>query len=189
MNSFRVMSFNIRMSAVPDGPNHWNFRKDLWAQTVRAFDPDLMGLQEGVPDQYDHIVEIFPDYGPVGVARGDGVRQDEWALILYRRDRFEKIAGGDFWLSETPEIPGSKSWDSKHVRICTWALLNDRKTNRQLLHANTHMDNEGVQAQPSARLIREKIQKLARRSHHSHRRFQLRRRFRTVQNPQPAAAD
>lgn len=158
----RVMSYNLRTSVAPDGPNHWVHRKDLWASTVRAFDPDLLGVQEAMADQYDHLLEMFPDYGFVGVARGDGKREDEWAAILYRKERIERIDGGDFWLSETPNVAGSRSWDSKHVRICTWAKLEDRQSGRTLLHANTHLDNEGRAARrEGAKLLRKKLPELA----------------------------
>ena len=41
-------------------------------------------------------------------------------------------------------MPGSRSWDAPHhPRICTWAELRDRRTDRTLLVLNTHWDNEG----------------------------------------------
>src|SRR5690242_9704734 len=109
--AFRVMSFNIRNTNAPDGPNHWVHRKGLWAKTVRAFDPDLLGVQEVWVDQYDDLLEILLDYSRVGVAREDGARAGEWALILYRPARFELLDSGNFWLSETPERVGSRGWD------------------------------------------------------------------------------
>jgi endonuclease/exonuclease/phosphatase family metal-dependent hydrolase len=162
-STLRVMSFNVRNTSAPDGPNHWVHRKELWASTVRIFDPDLLGLQEVLADQYDEITGgMFPAYSSAGVARGDAVRQDEWALILYRTARFEQLAAGDFWLSQTPNVVGSRSWDAGYVRICTWVKLHDRLNGRELVHANTHFDNEGAVARlESATLLRQTLPTIA----------------------------
>src|SRR5438105_5122510 len=105
-HSLRVMSFNIRNSGAPDGANHWTHRRLLCQSTVHRFDPDLLGAQEVLADQYDQLLEMFPDYQPVGVARDDGARRGEWAMILFRAARFEQLESGDFWLSRTPDVPG-----------------------------------------------------------------------------------
>ena len=96
--SLRVMSYNIRNNA-NDGPDHWIHRKEFWASTVRAFDPDLLGLQEVGLDQHAWIVEHFQDYDWVGATKDAG---GERVSIFFRRDRFERIHNGEFWLSETP---------------------------------------------------------------------------------------
>src|SRR4051812_16798582 len=139
-SELRVMSFNIRNTQAPDGPNHWIHRRELWAASVRAFAPDLLGLQEVWSDQHEQLREMFPDYGFAGVARDDGRDAGERASVLYRLERFQLLDSGNFWLSESPTVVGSKSWDSKHVRICSWVRVRDRQSNEILLHANTHLD-------------------------------------------------
>jgi endonuclease/exonuclease/phosphatase family metal-dependent hydrolase len=62
-NDLRVMTFNIRNSGANDGANRWAHRRDLWAATVRAFDPHLLGVQEVLPDQHADLLRMFPDYG------------------------------------------------------------------------------------------------------------------------------
>ena len=160
--TLRVMSFNIRNSAAHDGANHWKFRQEVVTATVRAFDPDLLGTQEVVADQYDDLQRIFPDYTMAGVARDDGARKGEWSAILFRTARFERLGGGDFWLSETPEKVGSISWNAACVRICTWVRLRDRVTGRAFLYANTHFDHQSAPARlQSARLMSERLPLLA----------------------------
>src|SRR6187551_364389 len=68
----RVMSFNVRTSSAQDGENGWTFRKHMVVETVRAFDPDLLGTQEVRPEQYDLLTSQMTDYSPVGVGRDDG---------------------------------------------------------------------------------------------------------------------
>src|SRR5581483_11157330 len=109
----RVVSSNIRNNA-SDGPNHWEYRKALWAGVMHSLRPDLLGLQEVGEGQYGEVLAAFPGYRPVGVAKDDGRSKGEWSLILYRGERFDLIAGGDFWLSETPDVPGTRSWDSTY---------------------------------------------------------------------------
>jgi endonuclease/exonuclease/phosphatase family metal-dependent hydrolase len=158
----RVMNFNIRYSGGQDGARSWKNRQELCTATVRAFDPDLLGTQEVLADQYDDLLRLFPDYTIAGVAREDGVRKGEWAAILYRTARFEPLASGNFWLSETPDRIGSKGWDAAEPRICTWVRLRDRITGRTLLHANIHFDHRGVTARArSAELLASRLPLLA----------------------------
>src|SRR5690242_18659922 len=116
----RVMSYNIRYGTAPDGENHWDRRKDFLAETIRVFAPDLLGTQETLAAQRDLLAEKLPEYDHLGVGREDGRDQGEMAALFYKRDRFEKLGGGHFWLSETPDKPGSKSWDSALPRMVTW---------------------------------------------------------------------
>ena len=158
----KVMTFNIRNSSAKDGANHWTHRKELFVSTIQKFDPDLLGLQEVLADQYDDLHAAMPDYTPVGVAREDGVRKGEWAEIMYRSSRFDPLDSGNFWLSEQPEVVGSKGWDASYVRICTWVRLRDHVTGKEFLFANTHFDNSGKVARvKSAQLLDERLPTLA----------------------------
>ena len=55
--------------------------------------------------------------------RDDGKEKGEMMALYYKRDRFEKLDSGHFWLSETPDVPGSKSWGAWSTRMCTWVKL------------------------------------------------------------------
>lgn len=161
----RVMTFNVRNSNAKDGENHWQHRKELFEKTVRDFNPDLLGTQEVLADQYDALAAMFPDYVAVGVARDDGKREGEWSAIFYRKSRFEQLDSGNFWLSETPDEVGSRSWDAACTRICTWARLRDKGSNKEFLYANTHWDHKGDVARlESAKLIRKRLPDLAKGS-------------------------
>ncbi len=159
----RVMTSNVRNSGAPDGANAWPRRRDLWAGTVRAFAPDLLGVQEVLADQHDDLARLFPDYALHGVARDDGERDGEWALVMARRDRFDVLGSGTFWLGPDPAAVGVRAWDAAfHCRICSWATLHDRPAGRDLLFACTHLDNEGVVARSeSAELLRRTLPTLA----------------------------
>jgi acetyl esterase/lipase/endonuclease/exonuclease/phosphatase family metal-dependent hydrolase len=160
----RVMSFNIRYGTARDGENHWDRRKEFLVETIRAFDPDLLGTQETLGFQRGYLAEILPEYDHLGVGREDGRERGEMTAVFYKRDRFEKVDGGHFWLSETPDVAGSKSWDSSLPRMVTWVRLRDRRQTAAppLVFFNTHFDHQGTTARlESARLLRRQITKLA----------------------------
>lgn len=158
----RVMSFNIRYANTSDGADAWTQRTRLFFDTVNAFGPDLIGFQEVIAVQHDALTARLPDYAFVGVARDDGKRKGEWSPIAYRKTRFTAVAHGDFWLSETPEVVGSKSWDAAITRICSWVRLRETATGREFLLANTHFDHKGVVArQEASRLISARLPLIA----------------------------
>lgn len=83
--------------------------------------------------------------------------------LYYKQARFEKLAEGHFWLSETPSDVGSKSWDSSLPRMATWIKLQDRQspTAAPIAFFNTHFDHRGPTARlESARLLRKQINTL-----------------------------
>jgi endonuclease/exonuclease/phosphatase family metal-dependent hydrolase len=159
----RVMSYNIRYGTARDGVNHWSKRKDFLVDTIKKYDPDLLGTQETLADQRDYLAKALPGYGLLAAGRDDGKEKGEMAALYWREARFEKTDGGHFWLSETPDKVGSRGWDAALPRIVTWVKLKDRKAPdaKPLLYLNTHFDHKGVKARlESAKLIREKMAKL-----------------------------
>ncbi|HUR57061.1 MAG TPA: endonuclease/exonuclease/phosphatase family protein, partial [Opitutaceae bacterium] len=126
------------------------------------FDPDLIGFQEVLANQYDLIAERMKDHAFSGVARDDGKRKGEWSSIGYRKERFALVTNGNFWLSERPTEVGSKSWDAALTRICSWARLRDKATGREFVFANTHFDHKGVIArQEASRVLSVELSKIA----------------------------
>lgn len=160
----RVMSYNIRFGTAQDGENHWDLRKDFLVETIRAFDPDLLGTQETLGFQRDFLAKKLPGYGVLGVGRTDGKESGEMMALYYKTSRFEKLDGGHFWYSETPEVAGSKGWDTSLSRMTTWVKLRDRQAPSAppIVFANTHFDHRGAEARlQSARLLRSKLAELA----------------------------
>jgi endonuclease/exonuclease/phosphatase family metal-dependent hydrolase len=155
----RVMTFNVRYGTANDGPNHWDQRKEFLADVVRKFDPDLLGTQETLSFQRDFLAIRFSGLAPFGAGRDDGKDRGEMAAVYYRADRFEKLDGGHFWLSQTPDVAGAKGWDAALPRIATWVKLMDKKApGKPVLFLNTHFDHKGVTARvESGKLIRTRL--------------------------------
>jgi endonuclease/exonuclease/phosphatase family metal-dependent hydrolase len=140
-----VMTFNIRYGTAKDGENAWPARRDMLFDVIRDANPDLIGVQEALDFQIDEIMAAVPGYAVVGVGRDDGGRKGEYSAILFRRERFQVAEAGTFWFSDTPSVPGSKSWGNQITRICSWARFIDRD-GRGFYHYNLHLDH---QSQPS----------------------------------------
>jgi endonuclease/exonuclease/phosphatase family metal-dependent hydrolase len=77
----------------------------------------------------------------------NGGTNGEYSPVFYKTDRFTVISSNTFWLSETPDVVGSKGWDGAHPRIATWAILEDRANQSRFLFINTHIDHQGSSAQ------------------------------------------
>lgn len=160
-NSLRMMTYNIRYDNPADGVHAWPNRKELVASVIRFHKADIIGVQEALEYQIQDLMELLPGYDWVGVGRNeDG--GGEFSAILYRSSVVAVKEAQTFWLSESPDEPGSKSWDSSLPRIATWAHFVTSSDGRELFVLNTHFDHRGEQARlESARLIKEQVSKLS----------------------------
>ncbi len=158
----RVMSFNIRYGTANDGKDVWANRQELVVTVIKAFAPDLMGTQETLPYQAAYINEQLAEYTYIGWSR-DQSENGEQCGIFVRKERFEVLESGQFWLSETPDEKFSKSWDSSLPRVVTWTRLKDKQSeDREFLFANTHFDHQGsVARKQSAMLLRRRLSEMA----------------------------
>jgi len=139
-----VMTFNIRLDVPSDSLNSWQYRKDNAAEMVRMNDVDILGMQEVLLNQMNDLKERLPQYTAIGVGREDGADKGEFSPIFYKKDRFSAIESGTFWVSETPEVAGSKGWDASYIRVATWAILKEKATGKEIFAINTHLDNDGL---------------------------------------------
>ena len=160
-NRLRVMTYNIRFDNPADGVNAWPNRKELVASVIRFHKADIIGVQEALEHQIQDLMELLPGYDWVGVGRNED-EGGEFSAILYRSSVVTVKAAQTFWLSESPDEPGSQSWDSSLPRIATWAHFVTSSEERELFVLNTHFDHRGEQARlESAHLIKEQTSRLA----------------------------
>ena len=164
-----VGSFNIRNDKVRQPGEErkrdyktydgWDDRKAQLFDMINLEAFDIFGSQEVRKHQLDDMLAAMPDYDYIGVGRDFGDDRGEFCPIFYRKDVFEKLDGGTFWLSETPEKP-SKGWDAKHNRICTWGHFRHKASGKKVCFMNIHFDHRGVQARiESAKLMLDYVKK------------------------------
>lgn len=155
--TLKVISYNIRVGSAPDGDHKWNIRKPASPAMIADQQPDIFGLQEALKMQLDYLEETCPDYDHVGVHRDDGKQKGEVMAIFWNTKTQEMLKWGNFWLSETPEVP-SKGWDAACFRTATWALLKDKRYNKKYYYVNTHLDHLGQEARANGlKLIVDRI--------------------------------
>ena len=148
-----VMSFNIRYDNAGDGANAWPNRTDKVASIFTKYDVSLGGLQEVLHHQTEWLQANMTDYEFVGVGRDDGKTKGEYAPIFYKKSEFEMLNYDTIWLSETPDVPGSKGWDAALPRIATMALLRHKSSGTSLLLGSAHYDHKGTQAKRNSGLV------------------------------------
>ncbi len=158
-----ILSFNIRYGTANDGANSWLHRRDLVQQTIASYGPAIFGVQECLGEQAAQLRRAFPGYQFTGAGRNDGKQSGEMCAVFVDRTRYEVLDQGVFWLSETPDVPGSKGWDAALPRIATWVELQDlRDEARTLFVFNVHFDHVGSLArEKSAALLRLRLATIA----------------------------
>ncbi len=150
----RIMSFNIRCGEYYE-------RVNIVPELIEEYMPDSVGVQECTYQWYKKFTRSLEDYEFVGVGRDTGdlsIECGEISGILYKKDKYNLIDSGTFWLSETPNEV-SYGWDAACRRVCTWVVLEEKTTGKQLAHVNTHLDHMGGEARTNGlKLVTDKAE-------------------------------
>lgn len=163
--SLRVMTFNVRLPVESDGDNRWENRRELMARVIEEQRPDVFGTQELFKSQGDYLVKRLSKYAWFGEGRrgSEGGERDEHMGVFYRTDRLRVVESGDFWLSDTPQVPGSITWGHPLPRMVTWAQFERIADGKRFYLFNTHLpyraEDEDARTR-GARLILQRVQAL-----------------------------
>lgn len=136
----KILSCNIRYYGGGDGDDCWENRRDLCARVMLSRAPDIICMQEVWDRQLDDLRQALPGFDHFGIV-DEPLGTNPVNTILYRRDVFEAVSQGGYWLSETPHVTGSSSWDSACVRLANWLRLRQRDSGTELRVVNTHLDH------------------------------------------------
>ena len=161
-DALRVMTFNVRLPMASDGPERWEARRDLFVRTIREQHPDVFGTQELYKRQGDYVVAKLPEYAWFGMGR-KGDDGDEHMGVFYRTAELRVLDSGNFWLSETPDVPGSISWGTLFPRMVTWARFQRKSDGRTFVLFNTHLpyrESDEVPREKGAAVILKRIARL-----------------------------
>ena len=160
--NLEVLTLNIRYDNPADAPNDWPSRKNFVLSFLEDEAPDIFGLQEALWHQYHFLDSALAGYESIGTGRNDGKRKGEMTPVFYREDRFRAIDSGTFWLSETPDIPGSRGWGAVLPRIVTWVELQENPSEESFFFFNTHYSHMSDSARlMSSKIILEEVKKIA----------------------------
>ena len=143
MISLKVGTYNIQTwNEIP--PYSWSLRRGRVATMLRKYAFDVIGLQEAKEGPMDYLCSDGT-YAYIGVARQDPIEEygSEYSSIFYRKEMFKVLENNTFWLSETPEAAGTKSWDSSLARVCTYGRFLHIPSGQEFYYFNTHLDHKG----------------------------------------------
>jgi endonuclease/exonuclease/phosphatase family metal-dependent hydrolase len=161
-DSFKVMTLNLRYDNPRDSLNAWSNRVSQVSKFINSEKPSIIGMQEVLWAQYETLDSLLPDYASEGKGRDDGARGGEMNPVFFRKDRFDLIRTITFWLSDTPDVPGSKGWGASLPRIVTWMELADKKSHDHLYFFNTHFAHDSDSARVmSSKMLLEEVGKIA----------------------------
>lgn len=133
----KIITSNIRFDNPKDIPHDWQGRREILSAFINSISPDLLGTQEGLRPQ---IYDLHSLISPLKMAD----QHREWIVdrmypTIFHSERLEYLNSGDIWLSETPQIAASKSFQSAFPRLCTWSKF--KINQKKLLYVNTHLDH------------------------------------------------
>ena len=160
----KCISFNIRCCDDDNG-NSVAERAPRLAAIMPLYDADVIGFQEyrpttwGIPIQKDYgeQYDMFNKY------RNQTIPDElESTPILWKKDKFECLKTGYFWLSDTPEIE-SRGWDELFncYRICIYVILKEKETGCCFTVINTHFGFGDMGQVKSAKLISEYAKRIS----------------------------
>ena len=154
-----VMSYNVYIKGT--GEKSPENRTPLVAENIIKYSPDSFGLQEADEGWMERLPALMTEYDYVGIGRNSNSGGGEASPIFYKKDKYELVDSGTFWLSKTPE-KASRGWDAMFKRVCTYAVLKDKQTGFTYAHFNAHFDHLGVIARlESVAVVAEKIAEIA----------------------------
>lgn len=142
----RAASYNVRYKTNEDtGDKSWDSRKAILCNFLKEIDPDVIGFQEVDPPQMTDLKALLMDYEIFGKHReADNTRRG--TPIAFKKSRFALLESGTFWLSLTPDVPGSKDlgdgYTGSEPETCTWATLQDKTTHGVFCFFCTHLDHK-----------------------------------------------
>jgi endonuclease/exonuclease/phosphatase family metal-dependent hydrolase len=158
----KIITLNVRYDNPEDSTNTWSRRIHIVSNFLKNEKPDLLGMQEVLANQYDHLDSVLTDYNSVGIGRTDGAKEGEMNPVFFRKERFELIRTKTFWLSDTPEVAGSQSWGAGLPCIVTWVELSEKTTHEHFYFFNTHFAHDSDSARiMSSGLLLHKVDSIA----------------------------
>jgi len=163
--TIRIATYNMRNDNNSEDSAHgngWKQRFPVISALIQFHDFDIFGTQECLYHQILDISKELPGYDYYGIGRDDGKHAGEHSEIFFKKDKFQMLAHGDFWLSQTPDKP-SLGWDATCCnRICSWVYLQDKKSKKKFYVFNTHYDyQKDLARNESSKLILKEIKRIA----------------------------
>ncbi len=153
-----AVSFNIRCCDDKNGHSIPE-RAPRLDYVVNPLNADVIGFQEYTPSWETQIKKYFGGkYEMFNKYRAKSSLES--TPVLWKKDKFQCLKSGYFWLSDTPEIE-SGGWDEWGChRICNYVVLKERTSGKLFNFINTHFGFGEKCQTASAKLIYEYSKKI-----------------------------
>ncbi len=138
--ALKIVTSNIRFANPADGQNDWEFRRPLLLSLLDDLSADILGTQEGREPQIRELAEGLKNLDLVAGHR-TWITERMYPCLFINPKKIKLIRSGDIWLSDTPSVPASKSFESSFPRLCTWAEVEITECGLKLMVINTHLDH------------------------------------------------
>lgn len=135
-----LITCNIRFDNPGDQDNAWSHRREFLSETLLQHNPLIISTQEGRYDQLQDFQNLLGNFEMIDQHRS-WIKVRMYPTIFIKKDTFEILKSDDLWLSETPEVAGSSSFDSMFPRLMTYVLLQVKNSEEKLMIVNCHLDH------------------------------------------------
>jgi endonuclease/exonuclease/phosphatase family metal-dependent hydrolase len=161
-NNVKIVTLNVRYDNPNDSVFSWPRRASQVCDFILTDKPDIIGLQGVLWHQYIVLETILLDYSSIGAGCVDGAKEGEMNPVFFRKEKFSMIRNITFWLSDSPEVPGTAGWGSSRPRIVTWTELVDKKSHKHFFFFNTHFSHNSDSARVmSSKMLLKEVNKIA----------------------------
>lgn len=133
-----VVSFNLRYRDDTNG-NSIAERAPRLRKILPQYNADILCFQEISKPWQPHLENDYGAGYDMYLQYRNETVDIEAIAILWKKDKFECLNRGCFWLSDTPEVE-SRGWDEIYncFRICTYVILKEKETEKAFVVMNTH---------------------------------------------------
>ena len=119
--------------------NEASVRRHRFQWLVEKYDPDIVSMQE-VNDLWKEMLrdDFREEYDMYYLYRGSLKGSNEAEPVMWKKDKYEKLEEGSFWLSETPDTPYPPGFGQYYPRICNWVRLKEIESGKTFRICSTH---------------------------------------------------
>ncbi|MBL7664541.1 MAG: hypothetical protein JNM93_05365, partial [Bacteriovoracaceae bacterium] len=112
------------------------------------------GTQEGRQQQIQELEQLVSPL-KLATAHREWIDERMYPSLFVDMARHQILDSGDFWLSETPKVAGSCSFNSKYPRVTTWVET------KNFIIFNVHLDHVSESTRVSqTRVLCQEIKKI-----------------------------
>jgi endonuclease/exonuclease/phosphatase family metal-dependent hydrolase len=136
--NLNVISFNLRYR---DDANENSIAQRAQRLNIilPRYDADILCMQEISKTWQPHLENDYREQYDMYLQYRNETTDIEAIAILWKKDRFDCLDRGCFWLSDTPEVE-SRGWDELYncFRICNYVILREKTSSKTFVVMNTH---------------------------------------------------